>query len=149
MIVCYFAHPVGAPTPEEVDANLLRAVHWYEWLRKVEPEISFCAPWLVALLMKLDDDRNPAHRARGMRDNIAVARRCDGIVACGGIISPGMRLEIDAVIEAGGWLSDLSWLGKAVFAGAFVEQSPHHIDPALGNGTNRGAIASGRRWAER
>jgi hypothetical protein len=107
----YMAAPVGAPTPAEVDANVARAVRWFSFLLDAEPDVAIIAPWLAALLGRVQHDHDPAHRARGLRDNIAAARRCDGIALVGGRISSGMGDELNAVRVERGWVCDLTDYG--------------------------------------
>lgn len=107
--VVYMAHPVGAPDAAGVAANVARATRWYRWLLDTEPGRAITAPWLATLLAGVPDD--DANRARGLRDDCAIACRLDGIVLVGGRISTGMRHELDAVVAAGGWVSDCTWLG--------------------------------------
>ncbi len=105
MKVCYLAHPVAG----DVADNMNRARQWLRYLIDTQPEIAFCAPWLPYLDV-LDED-NPAHRERGMRDDLAIAERCDGIVLCGGRISSGMRRELDAIAALNGFAVDLTMCG--------------------------------------
>lgn len=46
-----------------------------------------------------------------MRDDLAMLRRCDGIVLCGGRLSKGMALELEAAREAGLWVISLLNIG--------------------------------------
>jgi len=123
----YVAHPVGAPTPGAVAINLGNAAEWVSWLKAREPGVAFAIPWLGPLLAGIEDDGDPASRARGLRDSVEAARRCDGIVLCGGVLSFGMQLELDAVLEAGGWVADLRRLGRLV-------PRPDHPLPSLAEG---------------
>lgn len=107
----YLAHPVGAADRAGVEANLARAGRWLAFLLAVEPNVAIIAPWLATMLAGVQDDANPEHRRRGMRDNLAAARRCDGIVLCGGRISIGMGDEIGAVLDESGAVSDLTAIG--------------------------------------
>jgi hypothetical protein len=110
--VIYFAHPVGAPTLHEYEVNLYLAVRWLDWCTRDNPDAAFVASWLSYLLASIHHDHLPEDRARGMADNLAVAARCDGIVLCGGRVSPGMAAERDAVVAAGGFVLDLTSLGR-------------------------------------
>jgi hypothetical protein len=104
--VWYLAHPVAG----DVQANVQRALRWLAWLRREEPTACLIAPWLAALLAG-EDDTDPAQRERGMRDNLLVAERCDGIVLVGGRISAGMQRELDLIAHGGGRVCDLVRLG--------------------------------------
>lgn len=107
----YLAHPVGAADRAGVEANLARAGRWLAFLLAVEPGVAIVAPWLATMLAGVQDDMNPEHRARGMRDNLVAAARCDGIVLVGGRISAGMSQEIAAVLDEMGEVADLTGLG--------------------------------------
>lgn len=128
--VWYLAHPVGAADRAGVAANLARAGRWLAWLLAHEPDTAVTAPWLATMLAGVQDDCNPEHRARGMRDNLAVASAMDGIVLVGGRISSGMQSELDAVTAAGGCVSDLTWLGEEPPTDA--EWASHFVDEVLG-----------------
>lgn len=105
--VVYLAHSVsGDPV-----GNAARARRWLRWLMDAEPDIAFCVPWLPFVDVCADD--NPAERKRCLRDDIAIAKRCDGIALVGGRVSEVMQLEMEAVIGGGGWVVDLTGLGAA------------------------------------
>jgi hypothetical protein len=122
--VAYFAHPLAG----NVQENIKRAKRWLRWLMDYEPNVAFCCPWLP--FVDVLDEGRPDHRRRGLRDDIVIARRCDGIVLCGGRISNGMRMEMEAVVEVGGWVADLTKFG---------EEPPVGFDPDL---------KLGSRWKE-
>jgi len=105
-IVAYLAHPLAGDMP----GNAARGVRWLAHLQRAEPDIAFVAPWLA--YVHAGDDNSPRARLRGLRDMTAIAARCDGIVLVGGRISDGMRLELEAVRSAGGWVSDLTAYGE-------------------------------------
>lgn len=115
--VVYLAHPLG----DDVDNNAARARRWLRWLMNCEPTRAFCCPWLPFIDVgypdekrgpgAIDPDSMPAYRIRCLRDDVTIAARCDGIVLCGGKISPGMRAEAAACLDAGGWVVDLTGLG--------------------------------------
>lgn len=134
----YLAHPLGG----DVDANVERAVRWLAWLMPLEPHLAIVAPWLpfvqvFRLITKPgDDDRGHPFRERCMRDNLAVARRFDGIILCGGTFSQGMREEQAYVETSGGWTADLTELGP---------EPPPEWSMQLGTPTGHGRIA----WATR
>lgn len=104
----FFAAPVGSATREGVDINLRVATIGLAWLLDAEPDVDITCPWLGTLLSGIEDDANPLHRARGLRCTTHIARRCDGIVLWGSRISDGMQREVDAVLDSGGWVSDLT-----------------------------------------
>jgi hypothetical protein len=104
--VFYVAHPVAGDVP----ANLARALRWLKWLSTTERETVHIAPWISAI-MSGEDDSDPAARARGLRHDCLVVRRCDGIVLVGGRVSSGMAIERDAAHDAGLTVIDLTHLG--------------------------------------
>jgi hypothetical protein len=108
----YFAHPLGG----DIDGNVARARRWIAWLVAQESSITFLAPWLpyVDVFRELHpgaNDHGHPLRDRFMRDNLAIASVCDGIVLCGGRVSSGMQQELDVVTDQGGWVADLTSLG--------------------------------------
>ena len=90
--VLYLAHPVGAPTEVGVQVNLARARTWLGLLIAECPDVSWCVSWLPYLDVLRDNTEN---RIRGLRDDCAVAERCDAVVMVGDVIggSAGMRRE--------------------------------------------------------
>lgn len=119
--VVYLAHPVSG----DVAANIARAMRWLRWLMDNEPDVAFCCPWLPYLDVLNED--NAEHRARGLRDDVEIAKRCDGIVLCGGRLSGGMALERDAVIAAGGFVIDLTGFGDEPVPGLWRFAMPHGL----------------------
>jgi hypothetical protein len=130
--VVYLAHPV-APTEEQIIAmmawrysdmpdsiarekairdivreNLVRARCWLRFLVD-NTDWAICAAWMP--YVEALNDATSSHRARGLRDDCAMAARCDAIILCGGRISSGMAQERDAVIAAGGLVLDLGKMG--------------------------------------
>lgn len=102
--------PKADTTPAEIVAcNVARAKRWIRWLWCVT-EVAVIAPWLAHV--ELLDDRNPAHRERGLRDNTATAARCSGVMYAGGEISEGMKREGAACVVAGGREFDLTRFGS-------------------------------------
>lgn len=72
--------------------NVVRAGRWLKWLRQTWPDVTFIAPWLGPLALRLEDDADPAQREAGLIDCEAVVPRCTGVVLVGGRIgSGGMR----------------------------------------------------------
>ena len=105
MSVWYMAHPVSGDVP----ANLARALRWLRWLSITRPEATYIAPWIPAVMV--GDDSDPVQRAKGLADDIAVVKRCDGIVLVGGRISTGMAIEQGAALVANLPILDLTHLG--------------------------------------
>lgn len=103
--VIYVAHPLGG----DVAGNAARARRWLRYLMDSEPDVAWCCPWLpfVDIGRGDDPDADEAYRDRCLRDDIAIAAKCDGIVLCGSVISTGMQLELVAVILAGGKVHNL------------------------------------------
>ncbi len=101
--VVYMAHPVGHE-PERTE-NLKRARRWFRWLIDTHPDWAVTAPWLLYCETW---DETPEHRRRGMSADLALLRRCDGIVLVGGSISPGMEDELDMAQELGMEVFDLT-----------------------------------------
>lgn len=87
-MVYYVCHPLG--TGEARVANLARVKRWLAWLTG-QYDDAFCCPW-VALAEALPD--HPSAHERGLRDDLSILRKCDGLVLCGGEISRGMRAEL-------------------------------------------------------
>lgn len=104
--VIYMAHPVAG----DVAANLARALRWLSWISAQNPDDAVIAPW-IANIMSGDDDNDPAARARGLAHDVAVVKRCDRLVLCGGRVSQGMAIERDAMLAIGGDVMDLTHLG--------------------------------------
>lgn len=133
MRVIYFAHPLGAPTPEGVEANRQRAQRWIRWIYDTIDDVAIVADWILTTAIL--DDFNPAHRARGMAMNKATLVRTDGIWLFGGRISSGMADECDTAREHGVCVHDFTWLGDepATFdadthARVLELMAPHNID---------------------
>jgi hypothetical protein len=110
MRVIYLAHPLGAPTPEGVAANLTRVKRWYRWIVTNFPNVAVVAAWVTTA--EVLDDHNPEHRAHGMKMNGFVLVRCDEIWLVGGRISTGMASELESATEHGLRVYDLTWLGE-------------------------------------
>ena len=101
-MIVYVGHPLSGNVP----GNTASVRTWIRYLIDAEPDVAFVCSWLP--YVDVLDDANPAHRERGLRDCLFVAPMCDGIVLCGDRISDGMRMEVEAIEKAGGWVSDLT-----------------------------------------
>jgi hypothetical protein len=110
MRVVYMAHPLGAPTPEGVTANIARAKRWYRWIAINFPNVAVMAPWVTTC--EVLDDHNPAHRAHGMAMNKAIIPRCAEFWMVGGRVSTGMNIEMIDAIACSLRVFDLTWLGE-------------------------------------
>jgi hypothetical protein len=129
IIVGYMAHPV-APTEAQIAAkmdgdpvlrlprdlaitycvrdNLDSATAWLRWLVE-NTNWAISAPWIP--YVQALNDATSSHRERGLRDDCAMAARCDGIILVGGRLSSGMEREWNAVKDRDGWVLDLLHLG--------------------------------------
>jgi hypothetical protein len=105
----YLAHPLGAPTPEGVEANKARARRWVRWIYDNFENVAVVADWLITV--DVLDDFNPEHRARGMRMNKVILVRCDEFWMVGGRESSGMADEHVVAAETNRRVFDLTWLG--------------------------------------
>lgn len=110
MKVVYLAHPLGASTPDGVEANKARARRWIRWIYDHFPDVAVVADWL--LTCDVLDDFNPAHRAHGMKMNKAIIPRCHEFWMVGGCISNGMGDERVVADENRVQVFDLTWLGE-------------------------------------
>lgn len=110
MRIIYLAHPLGAPTPEGVEANKARARRWIRWIYDHFKDVAVIADWLITV--DVLDDFNPEHRAHGMKMNKAIIPRCSEFWMVGGRVSNGMRDESITSIEAQLRIFDLTWLGE-------------------------------------
>jgi len=109
MRIVYMAHPLGASTPEGVQANIARAKRWYRWIVDNFPNVAPVAPWL--LTVEVLDDFNPEHRKHGMKMNKAIIPLLHEFWMVGGRVSNGMSDESITAIEAKRRIFDLTWLG--------------------------------------
>lgn len=109
MRVIYMAHPVGAATPEGVQANLARAKRWYRWIVK-HFNVSVVADWITCC--EVFDDADQKDRDHGLDMDLAAIERCDELFLVGGRISTGMGLERDAAEDFNLRVVDLTFLGE-------------------------------------
>lgn len=110
MKVIYLAHPLGAATPEGVEANKARARRWIRWVYDNFKDVAVVADWLITC--DVLDDFNPEHRAHGMTMNAAIIPRCDEFWMVGGRVSNGMNDESGVADRARRRIYDLTWLGE-------------------------------------
>jgi hypothetical protein len=108
MRIIYLAHPLGAPTPEGVEANKARARRWIRWVYDNFKDVAVVADWLITV--DVLDDFNPEHRAHGMKMNKAIIPVCGEFWMVGGRISNGMRDESIVALHTA-TVFDLTWLG--------------------------------------
>lgn len=107
--IAWMAHPLSAPTPEGVVANLARAKRWLAWLYRSFIGVDFAAAWIPCC--ESMNDADPAERARGLRFDCEMVRRCDEFWMVGGRISSGMQQEAHAATVSGKHIVDLTDLG--------------------------------------
>lgn len=109
-MIAYVAHPVGAPTPDGVHANVARALRWVRWLVD-HTTLAVSAPWIPYVLAC--EGETPEQRQRGLRDDLAMVERHDLVIECSDRISVGMSLERDHACLCGLSIADLTVLGLA------------------------------------
>jgi hypothetical protein len=120
MRLIYLAHPLGAPTPEGVEANKARARRWIRWiydhLNVGRVRVAVVADWLITC--DVLDDFNPDHRSQGMTMNKAIIPVCHEFWMVGGRVSSGMEEEwklvrnlIASRMSPMKRYFDLTWLG--------------------------------------
>lgn len=112
--ILYVAHPVAPRVdqlehmpPESVQyvaqatvsENLRSALAWWRWLEGSLTEIVFAMPWYVNVSANGNGD--PALIERGLRDDIEIVQRLDGVVLCGNRVSSGMLKEATAAFASG------------------------------------------------
>lgn len=105
--VAYFLHRVGPDGPAR-EANILRALRWFEWLIEVT-DLQIMAPWLPYVLAL----RESTHRERGLRDGLRMMDQTAirvGIV-CGPELSTGCQADVAGLRRQGCGVIDLTPLG--------------------------------------
>jgi hypothetical protein len=101
----YLAHPVGS----DPAGNYERAHRWLRWWMDVLPDAAINCPWLPFLRNGSDTDWD--YRTRCLKDDLAIAATCAGILLCGGVVSSGMGMEKTVVLKAGGQVFNFTHLG--------------------------------------
>lgn len=99
---------LAAPLSGDVAANLARAERWLRYLVWAFPDWAYVMSW-APYVRALPDERR--WRDRGLRDDIAVVKRCDGIILVGGRISEGMTRELGAAMEHHLLVMDMTKMG--------------------------------------
>jgi len=107
----YLAHPVGAPTKQELSDNLIAAKRWYRFFGDRHDHCAFMMNWLVNV--QCYDDDNPEHLKLGMRRNLAqisLMAQVEGseLWLCGPRISNGMLAEAVHARELGLVIQDFT-----------------------------------------
>lgn len=109
-MVLYVAHPLGKGL--ERDRNLNRVENWLGYLLKKHPNDALVLSWPMYAAV-LDEHTS---RERGMRDDLAILSKCDGILLCGAFISPGMLEELTHYVklraERGAPINVYSYVGS-------------------------------------
>jgi len=109
--VVYVAHPIGAPGPGGVAANIKSLFGWMEWLLRRWPRIAFIAPYIVDAHVL--DDADPIDRGDALVRCSAVVGLADAILAVGGRVSVGMEAERITCVQAGGDSVDFTRAGAS------------------------------------
>ena len=110
--IVFLAHPVGAPTPDGIEANLRQARRWLAWLIRNTPFAYQCS-WLGWTNTGVLEENADGDRERGLEMNAELLRGCDAIALCGGRISPGMERELARAQQLGLAIVDLTPLGAS------------------------------------
>lgn len=92
----YICSPLGASTEEGIRANMLRARGYAKSVADITNARTY-APhaWLPEML----DDREREERELAIRMNSLLLMYCDALCICGGVVSPGMRAEIESSVS--------------------------------------------------
>lgn len=127
MKIVYVAHPVGAATAEGVQANLVKARRWLQWIMR-NFAVAVVADWV--LYCELLDDMNPADRAFGLVCDDALVSACEEIWLVGGRVSSGMAREKGVAEGLGLLIRDLTELGEEPpleVPDGFLEDVPRRV----------------------
>ncbi len=121
MRVVYLSHPVGAPTPEGVLANIALAKRWYRRLCDTQLDCAFVANWIIDVelfhtanvMPDVIVPGEPDHpdRVRGLERDDAVIKICDEYWMVGGRVSGGMGRGLAVAVRADNLIVDLTDLG--------------------------------------
>lgn len=95
----YVCSPLGAKTPEEVRANMVRA---REYMDIVSKKYNCRAIAPHAILPEYLDDCVPEERALGLKFGLDLLRICKMVVVCGYIISDGNQINDDEYMNLSG-----------------------------------------------
>lgn len=104
--IAYIAHPLSAPTIEQVTLNRFAAAQWAVWA--MSKGYSPSCSWIVLTGLLVE---TPENRAAGLECDIALAITADELWLCGGRVSEGMAIERDAALAAGVIVMDYTSLG--------------------------------------
>lgn len=103
-VIAYVAHPVG--DGEDRARNLQNVSKWFLALFHAGKHLALCVPWKIYV-----DNLTEEHKARAMRDDLAILGTCNAIILVGGRISPGMKTELFTAQVKGIQVLDLIDLG--------------------------------------
>jgi hypothetical protein len=104
--VLYLGHPVKGDVP----GNVAKTKRWLKFLMDQLPGVAINCLWLP--MIDCGNGANQEEIDRALRDDVEMARRCDGILLTGGVVSSGMAEERDGCNEEGGEVFDLTHLGS-------------------------------------
>lgn len=107
MRVVYIAHPLSAPTVQEMAENRRRAARWVAWAAR--QGVAPVATWIV-LSAELSETQE--NRELGLAVDCATVERVDEIWLVGGRASSGMRVESDHAAAHGVRVVDLTEFGE-------------------------------------
>lgn len=110
---------IAAYAERQTDCNLARARVWLGWLRAAATRSTFEAPWLTGAEHAVGFDG--AKRRSDAFYHCIMTKRYDGIVLCGGRVSPWMACERDLILSIGGKVIDLT------LEGPWPPNSLHHV----------------------
>jgi hypothetical protein len=96
---------LAAPFTGDPGGNLERARRWVAWLMEREPDVAVQCSWMALGEVPRDQVE------RVLLDCEALAATCEWIVLVGGRVTAGMERELQACIEGGGYVADLTSLG--------------------------------------
>ena len=106
MIHAYIAHPLNAPTREEIEWNRSNASKWVGWAGR-----QGVAPLAMWIVMSGEWDETAENRERGLLIDEAQVELCSELWLVGGRVSSGMQRERRRAEECGRFVIDLTWLG--------------------------------------
>jgi hypothetical protein len=85
----YIAHPLSAPTREEIERNRVNAAKWVAWLAWQFPIAPVCT-WIT---LTGEWDESPVNRVLGLEIDKALVRLCGEMWHVGGKVTTGMGIE--------------------------------------------------------
>lgn len=137
-MIAYLAHPVAGLTTDDVRRNVRTAHAWLEWIVARADGMAVCAPWIPYVIAHRYVE-TPFLRERGMRDDLAILRRCDLFLAVGARLSAGMAIELAEARAHGLGICDLTDLGHVT-----PPDDGRDIDARISTAVARAKIAQHR-----